>query len=102
MKRSYRHDAAEIMKEWQALSGAGEQLYTVISMALFLWPEREVFIDNLLVRIHSHGDDFSRRALRHGSLKSLLHVALYLPSYFVDSFFAHRSINNGRHVHAPP
>ena len=40
-------------------------------------PKREFFIDNLLVRIH---DDFSRPALRHGSLNALSQAALYLPS----------------------
>ena len=40
------------MKEWQALSGAGETLYTWTSMVLFSRPGREFFIDNLLVRIH--------------------------------------------------
>jgi len=29
---------------------------------------------------HNHRDDFSRPALRHGSLNSLFQVALYLPS----------------------
>ena len=35
-------------------------------------PERELFIDNLLVRIHL---DFGRPALRHRSLNSLPQVA---------------------------
>ena len=33
--------------------------------------EREILIDNLL----NHGDDFSRSALRHGSLNSNIQVA---------------------------
>ena len=41
--------------------------------------ERESFIDNLLVRIHYHrDDDFSRPALRYGSLNSFFQVAFYL------------------------
>ena len=42
--------------------------------------EREIFIDNLLVRVHSI-IEMSRPALRHRSLNSLFQVALYLPSY---------------------
>ena len=42
-------------------------------------PEREMFIDNPLVRVHSI-IEMSRPALRHGSLNSLFQVALYLPS----------------------
>ena len=41
--------------------------------------EREIFIDNLLVRVHLIIER-SRPALRHGSLNFLFHVALYLPS----------------------
>ena len=41
--------------------------------------EREIFIDNLLVRVHLILE-MSRPALRHGSLNSLFQVALYLPS----------------------
>jgi len=40
--------------------------------------EREIFIGNLLVRVHLI-IEMSRPALRHGSLNSLLRVALYLP-----------------------
>ena len=43
-------------------------------------PEREVFIDNLLVRVHLI-IEMSRPALRHGSLNSLFQAALYLPSW---------------------
>ena len=41
--------------------------------------EREIFTDNLLVRVHLI-IEMSRPALRHGSLNSLFQVALYLPS----------------------
>ena len=41
--------------------------------------EREIFIENLLVRVHLF-IEMSRPALRHGSLNSLFQVALYLPS----------------------
>ena len=41
--------------------------------------EREIFIDNLLVRVHLI-IEMSRSALRHGSSNSLFQVALYLPS----------------------
>ena len=41
--------------------------------------EREIFIDNLLVRVHLI-IGMSRPALRHGSLNSLFLTALYLPS----------------------
>ena len=41
--------------------------------------EREIFIDNLLVRVHFI-IEMSRPALRHGSLNSLFEVALYLPA----------------------
>ena len=41
--------------------------------------EREIFIGNLLVRVHLI-IEMSRPALRHGSLNSLFQVALYLPS----------------------
>ena len=41
--------------------------------------EREILIDNLLVRVHLI-IEMSRPALRHGSLNSLFQVALYLPS----------------------
>ena len=41
--------------------------------------EREIFIDNLLVRVHLI-IEMSRPALRHGSLNSLFQVAVYLPS----------------------
>ena len=41
--------------------------------------EREIFIDNQLVRVHLI-IEMSRPALRHGSLNSLFQVALYLPS----------------------
>ena len=41
--------------------------------------EREIFIDNLLVRVHFI-IEMSRPALRHGSLNPLFQVALYLPS----------------------
>ena len=40
--------------------------------------EREIFIDNLLVRVHLI-IEMRRPALRHGSLNSLFQVALYLP-----------------------
>ena len=39
--------------------------------------EREIFVDNLLVRVHLI-IEMSRPALRDGSLKSLFQVALYL------------------------
>jgi len=39
--------------------------------------KREIFIDNLLVRVHLI-IEISRPALRHGSLNSLFQVALYL------------------------
>ena len=42
--------------------------------------EREIFIENLLVRVHLI-IEMSRPALHHGSLNSLCQVALYLPSY---------------------
>jgi len=42
--------------------------------------EREIFIDNLLVRVHWI-IEMSRPALRHGSLNSLFQVVLYLPSW---------------------
>ena len=47
--------------------------------------EKEFFIDNLLVRIHSIIEmilvnDFSKPALHHESLNSPFQVALYLPS----------------------
>ena len=38
--------------------------------------EREIFVDNLLVRVRSI-IEMSRPALRHGSLNSLFKVALY-------------------------
>ena len=41
--------------------------------------EREIFTDNLLVRVNL-SIEMSRPALRHGSLNSLFQVALYLPS----------------------
>ena len=41
--------------------------------------EREILIDNLLVRVQLI-IEMSRPALRHGSLNSLFQVALYLPS----------------------
>ena len=41
--------------------------------------EREIFIDNLLVRVRSI-IEMSRPALRRGSLNSLFQVALCLPS----------------------
>ena len=41
--------------------------------------DREIFIGNLLVRVHFIIET-SRPALRHGSLDSLFQVALYLPS----------------------
>jgi hypothetical protein len=41
--------------------------------------EREIFIDNLLVRDRLI-IEMSRPALRHGSLNSLFQVALHLPS----------------------
>ena len=41
--------------------------------------EREIFIDNLLVRVHLL-IEMSRPALRYGSLNSLFQVALHLPS----------------------
>ena len=41
--------------------------------------EKEIFIDNLLVRVHLI-IEMSRPALRHGSLNFLYQVALYLPS----------------------
>ena len=46
--------------------------------------ERDIFIDSLLVRVHSI-IEMSRPALRHGSLNSLFQVALYLPSSKVTS-----------------
>ena len=42
-------------------------------------PEREILIDNLLVRVNVI-IEMSRPALRHGSLNSPFQVALYLPS----------------------
>jgi len=42
--------------------------------------QREFFTDNLLVRIHLIIENKNRPVLRHGSLKSLFQVALYLPS----------------------
>ena len=42
--------------------------------------EREIFIDNLLVRAHLI-IEMSRPALRHGSLNSLFPVAYYVPSH---------------------
>ena len=44
-----------------------------------LLTEREIFIDNLLVRVHLI-IDMSRPALTHGSLNPLSQVALHLPS----------------------
>ena len=41
--------------------------------------EREIFIDNLLVRVHLI-IKMSRPALRHGSVNFLFQVALHLPS----------------------
>ena len=41
--------------------------------------EREIFIDNLLVRVHLI-IEMSGPTLRHGSLNSLFQVALYPPS----------------------
>ena len=41
--------------------------------------EREISIDNLLVRVHSI-IEMSSLALRHGSLNSLFQLAFYLPS----------------------
>ena len=41
--------------------------------------QREIFIDNLLVRVHLI-IEMSRPALRHGSVNSLFQEALYLPS----------------------
>ena len=41
--------------------------------------KREIFIDNLLVRVHFI-IEMSRPALRNGSLNSLFQVAVYLPS----------------------
>jgi hypothetical protein len=41
--------------------------------------ERNIFIDNLLVRVHLI-IEMSRPALRHGSLNSLFQVGLYLPT----------------------
>ena len=41
--------------------------------------EREIFLDNLLVRVHLI-IEMSRPALRHGSLNPPFQVALYLPS----------------------
>ena len=40
--------------------------------------EREIFIDNLLVRVHLI-IKMGRPALRHGSMNSLFQVVLYLP-----------------------
>jgi len=50
----------------------GDNLYTYPS-------EREIFNDNLLVRVHLI-IEMSKPALRHGSLNSLFQVALYPPS----------------------
>ena len=49
--------------------------------------EREIFIDNLLVRVHLI-IEISRPALRHGSLNFIFQVALYLPSYGARSSHA--------------
>jgi hypothetical protein len=38
--------------------------------------------------MYTHRDDFSRPALRHGSLNSLFQVALYLPSYEQADIYA--------------
>ena len=43
------------------------------------WCEREIFIDNLLVRVHLL-IEMRRPALRQGSLNALFQVVLYLPS----------------------
>jgi hypothetical protein len=51
----------------------------VLLEPLRLVSEREIFIDNLLVRIHLI-IEMNRPALRRGSLNSLFQVALYLPS----------------------
>jgi len=40
---------------------------------------RKFLIDNLLVQIFNHRDDFSRLALRHASLNSSFQAALHLP-----------------------
>ena len=67
--------------EWTAVSG----LFSCILEALGgprcpeAGPEREICIDNLLVRVHLI-IEMSRPALRHGSLDSFFQVALYLPS----------------------
>ena len=51
------------------------------SSCFLMLEERELFIDNLLIRYPlNHRHDFSRPALRHGILNSLFQVALYLPS----------------------
>ena len=46
--------------------------------------EREIFIDNLLVRVHLIIET-SRPALRHGNLNSLFQAALCLPSFATHS-----------------
>ena len=42
--------------------------------------QREFVVDNLLIRVHFIIEIFGGLASRHGSLNSLLQVALYLPS----------------------
>ena len=51
------------------------------AQGLFPPREREIFIYNLLVRVHLI-IEMSRPALRHGRLNSPFQVALYLPSFF--------------------
>jgi len=55
----------------------------VLVPAHILAAEIEFFIGNLLgPNPLNHQNDFSRPALRHGNLISLLQVALYLRSYW--------------------
>ena len=65
----------------ELMPGGGFVLATSRPKAGSSWTrEREIFIDNLLVRVHLI-IEMSRPALRHGSLNSLFQVALYLPSW---------------------
>ena len=68
--------------------GAGECARVCVCVCVFVCVsaavagrlrEREIYIDNLLVRVHVI-IEMSRPALRRGSLNFLYQVALYLPS----------------------
>ena len=59
--------------------------------------EREIFIDNLLVRVHLI-IEMSRPALRHGSLNSLFQSALYQPSYQKRDFVPGEERAGGAHA----